>query len=123
MSVQENRKKWIEALRSGEYGQTKEVLCDGEGNYCCLGVLCQVYENEEGKALPSTYEGTYDAGIEHLGGFPEVKKWVGLRDDTGRFEYKNGVPAERLSMLNDECDWDFNQLADLIESEPEGLFV
>lgn len=122
MSVKENRAKWIAALRSGEYGQTKEVLCDGEGNYCCLGVLCQVYENEEGKRLNKYITGEFAVNEETLEDLPQVKRWVGLRDDTGRFEYKNGVPAERLAMLNDECDWNFNQLADLIESEPEGLF-
>lgn len=31
--------RWLKALRSGEYGQTKFTLCDGEGNFCCLGVL------------------------------------------------------------------------------------
>lgn len=34
-----------------------------------------------------------------------------------------GVPATMLTTLNDAYDeWDFNKLADLIESEPEGLF-
>lgn len=31
--------RWLKALRSGEYGQAKETLCDGYGNFCCLGVL------------------------------------------------------------------------------------
>lgn len=33
--------KWIEALRSGVYKQTKSALKNAEG-YCCLGVLCEV---------------------------------------------------------------------------------
>jgi hypothetical protein len=33
--------KWVKALRSGEYEQTKhELECDGA--FCCLGVLCKV---------------------------------------------------------------------------------
>lgn len=33
------KKQWIEALRSGEYKQTKKVLCSTVGGFCCLGVL------------------------------------------------------------------------------------
>lgn len=35
------KKKWLEALRSGEYQQTKGHLKDAEG-HCCLGVLCEI---------------------------------------------------------------------------------
>jgi hypothetical protein len=35
----ELKTKWLEALRSGNYAQTKETLKDKRG-YCCLGVLC-----------------------------------------------------------------------------------
>jgi hypothetical protein len=34
--------EWTAALRSGGYGQAQERLADGYGNYCCLGVLCEV---------------------------------------------------------------------------------
>jgi hypothetical protein len=37
----EIKSRWIEALRSGEYEQTKSNLSDGLG-YCCLGVLCEI---------------------------------------------------------------------------------
>ena len=37
----ELKQKWIEALRSGDYKQTKEKLRRW-GGYCCLGVLCEV---------------------------------------------------------------------------------
>lgn len=33
------KKKWLKALRSGEYGQVKGKLTDGNGGFCCLGVL------------------------------------------------------------------------------------
>lgn len=36
------KKKWIEALRSGDYEQGKFLLRSPEGAYCCLGVLCNV---------------------------------------------------------------------------------
>lgn len=35
--------RWVEALRSGKYGQVRERL-RYEDSYCCLGVLCDVIE-------------------------------------------------------------------------------
>ena len=42
------KKKWVEALTSGEFKQTKKHLRDTKG-HCCLGVLCEVYRKETGK--------------------------------------------------------------------------
>ena len=45
-------KEWVEALRSGDYNQTKETLKgelpEGGVGYCCLGVLAEImgYELE-----------------------------------------------------------------------------
>lgn len=39
----EIKQKWIKALRSGEYQQTKGRLKRDDG-FCCLGVLCDVYD-------------------------------------------------------------------------------
>jgi hypothetical protein len=43
------KEKWLEALRSGKYKQTRGALrrpaknnSDWPGGYCCLGVLCKV---------------------------------------------------------------------------------
>lgn len=35
-------RKWLDALRSGKYRQTKKELRSRSGGYCCLGVLCDV---------------------------------------------------------------------------------
>lgn len=37
--------KWIAALRSGEYKQTKGALRKADG-FCCLGVLCDLTRKE-----------------------------------------------------------------------------
>lgn len=47
MVNKENVKKWLEALRSGEYQQGKRKLFTEEGNFCCLGVACDMYAKEE----------------------------------------------------------------------------
>jgi hypothetical protein len=39
---QEVKAMWVAALRSGNYQQTDGQLHDGDGCYCCLGVLCDI---------------------------------------------------------------------------------
>jgi hypothetical protein len=40
------KSKWVAALRSGKYKQTKQTLkreeADGSASFCCLGVLCEI---------------------------------------------------------------------------------
>lgn len=38
----ELKRKWVEALRSGEYKQGVGYLRDDENHFCCLGVLCDI---------------------------------------------------------------------------------
>lgn len=47
MVNKERVKKLVEALRSGKYKQTKEVLRDKNG-FCCLGVACDIAKMEVG---------------------------------------------------------------------------
>lgn len=56
----EVKAKWIDALTSGEYSQTKRCLRDKNG-YCCLGVLTDLYikETGQGKWVPGI---AYTAG-------------------------------------------------------------
>jgi hypothetical protein len=43
MLTKEQKDKWVAALRSGEYKQTRKRLFSGKG-YCCLGVFCTAVE-------------------------------------------------------------------------------
>lgn len=106
--------KWLEALRSGKYKQTKKVLKDSTG-YCCLGVLCDIHRKtikKKGwdKVLHSNNLKYYNQ-IEIL---PEnVLKWAGIEDENGKFKYKNGE-TEYLTNLNDNGK-SFKQIANIIE--------
>jgi hypothetical protein len=103
----DNQQKWVDALRSGEYKQCKGRLHDSLGSsHCCLGVLNIVAE-QNGVAL------TFDSGIQ---ADPEAEAWVGL--STGWGEYRGGS-----LMANNDDGLSFSEIADIIESEPEGLFV
>jgi hypothetical protein len=42
---QEVKAKWVEALRSGKYAQSFNLLQDGHG-HCCLGVLCDLVDKD-----------------------------------------------------------------------------
>ena len=114
--MNDNMKKVVKALRSGEYKQTRETLQDATG-YCCLGVMCDVYRKETGAEL------LLSSGLETLAGCTlyaqeGVKEWVGLVRSEGD-SYENPTLAE----LNDDEGYTFSQIADFIESEPEGLLV
>lgn len=108
-----NRKKWVKALRSGEFKQTKDKLKSLRDSYCCLGVLAELagcsWELNE-------YEGGYDAdGV--WGEAPErAMQFVGLATSCGIFG------DETLTGLNDAGER-FGTIADIIESEPAGLFT
>lgn len=49
----EVKARWVAALRSGKYRQTRMALKDRTG-YCCLGVLCDLYAKELGMAWKAT---------------------------------------------------------------------
>ncbi len=55
------KRKWLRALRSGEYDQTKNFLCttDEEGNdsFCCLGVLLNEMDVEFSDPVSDVFYG------------------------------------------------------------------
>lgn len=51
----ELKERWIAALRSGEYKQTREYLCDEQG-WCCLGVLCNLVDKNRWSSPPEERE-------------------------------------------------------------------
>lgn len=121
-------KKWVEALRSGDYQQGIEYLCNedeisGNFTYCCLGVACDILtENDWVKVLDSTMWSigehkafdmipTYDLPCWEYAettSFPskEILKKMGL--DT--------VYAQKLVELNDS-GWSFEKIANKIEKD------
>lgn len=141
---------WVLALRSGEFKQGKYVLNsvhESEGvvdeRFCCLGVLCKLYEEETGsldhnlsivstsgssKAVARSYDGqTYC--------LPEpVIRWAGMKTATGDLEK---APPEVLDPMKHKCvsftkfnnslvDFNdkgasFEELADIIEETKEYL--
>lgn len=112
---------WVERLRSGDYKQARGALREN-GAYCCLGVACDLYKEVVGKGEWYAQEDGRDDFVVYGDGGdgtlpPEVCEWLGLRHDDGAYS------SETLSLaeLNDQGSL-FDEIADLIEDAPEGLF-
>lgn len=115
--MKENRRLWVEALRSGEYKQGQGYLRSHDDHYCCLGVLCDL---AGANWRPTDYVGTpvFEAEIGCFSHAPHfVRHHVGLRDSLGEMFCRDA-----LSSLNDRGA-SFSEIADLIESNPPGLFI
>lgn len=136
LTPKEARAAWVAALRSGEYRQGKNALRSFDESHCCLGVACEVFRKLEGdERLPISYAPDCDHGYGYGFGFESaslpkiVQEWLDINSDCG--EYHGAVnQSGRFPTLighNDEVDefpgMDFNQIADLIESEPKGMFT
>lgn len=129
--MNDNAKKWVEALRSDIYKQTRGRLRTtekGEYSYCCLGVACELYKaNCRDVGEDIDWNGDYFLGDEEE--LPlEVMSWLGLKEADGSYQPPPKVitcgEGDGHSLINDNDYFymTFNQIADIIESEPEGLF-
>jgi hypothetical protein len=113
------KERWLIALRSGEYHQGKEWL-KNDGNFCCLGVLCDLHAKETGtywEAL-SDNVGSYMESSETLPA--KVQEWAGLPHTCGAsldFQADEGLTLTRdITELNDSGHT-FKEIADLIEEQ------
>jgi hypothetical protein len=131
----ENVRKWVDALRSGEYEQTTGVLrkADGDGNvvgYCCLGVACEVsglgkwerrlpedQDEQDYYVVPVLY-GEEDSWSE----LPDpVVEWLGFALDEENDEVGNPHLLDpdgntySATQANDRFHWSFAEIADALE--------
>ena len=105
-----NRAAWVAALREEDRKQTTRALKDSNGQ-CCLGVLCEV------AGIPSVLDGSgYHYNHHDAFAPPEATEFVGLKDPEGRYNRE-----QSLTSHNDD-GYCFSYIADIIESEPDGLF-
>lgn len=121
--MNENAKKLVAALRSGEYRQGQSVLHNNlDDSFCCLGVACDIYMKENGGRW--LYNEDYYNGLEYLNQWKHlpnlVQKWLGFATPTGDY-YQDDDYLSSLVELNDSGK-SFDEIADVIESEPLGLF-
>ena len=110
------RKKLVEALRSGEYVQARDSL-RSEGGYCCLGVACEIYRQEEGGPDWDYYQAHWSYGG-HSHNLPErVRRWLDFKRSGGLFSepfQRDSKLVESLLDMNDS-GMSFAEIADVIE--------
>jgi hypothetical protein len=121
------KKKWADALRSGEYERTTGAMRT-ESGFCPLGVLCDVVKEEVGgtwqKWSTKTYEflphdQTTDAAMEVLPN--TVRDYVGLDSRIPELSVPDATQERtlqrRVDFINDNDVADWETLADLIEEQ------
>jgi|688.fasta_scaffold1797841_1 hypothetical protein len=111
---------WLDALRSGNYTQTKDYLAtanNGQWSYCCLGVLCDVEERPSTLTMENSHLcfDRHVAGLtHHIRQFPVLGESGQLPDGCYVFCDKTTRQLKLLTELND-LGFSFSEIADIIE--------
>ena len=123
LSIDEVIKVWTTALRSGKYEQTREFMrysCPYGNKFSCLCFLAdgltdgKYWESEE-------YKSCVCNGDECL--HSSIAARAHLTTSVGSFVSSDPGKKMSLARLNDENRMSFEDIANIIESRPEGLFV
>jgi len=114
--------KWLAALLSGEYKQGRGTLRGMDDTYCPLGVLCDVYRQEQGgrwTMLPqkdgSAYFGFCDARSQYSTGSEltaAILEWAAYC--AGTFALGTPGTTKSIADLNDSGA-SFVEIAELLE--------
>lgn len=136
-------KKWVKALRSGKFkqgrGTLKQYNSKGVAQHCCLGVLCELYNDTMKKNKKKTLtEKVYDNDSDFSHGYcrfggkkedlpKEVKDWAGMKNHLGKFRSPNNY-GDTYMFNQESCLADLNDIgkkfktiADIIEQNYENL--
>lgn len=122
----EIKAKWLAALRSGEYKQGRGYLQNGKGEFCCLGVLCDLYRKETGNGVWKVYykEKTFQLGKSIYPDFPPdaVINWAEFGDQTSSLRGIRVNIDGLTTTLDDHNDSKktFSQIADAMEDQIPG---
>lgn len=138
--------KWLKALRSGKYKQGRGALCQiskkGTKSFCCLGVLCDLYNKEQKRNKKKGLDiqkldrdgwmvGNLSSNPAFVlsyndcdGTLPnQVVKWAGFREENYDGEFNDATLPELIT-LNDGSSGkvgngtrarSFKQIADIVE--------
>lgn len=113
----EIKQKWLTALRSGDYTKGVTYLC-ANGEYCCLGVLCDLHAKETGggwhdSSLAEGFVFRSYCGDHALLPY-EVQKWAEISQSNPDIDIEVYAAAS-IAQYNDYIASTFDEMADLIE--------
>jgi hypothetical protein len=114
-------KKWLRALRSGQYNQAIGELQDYAG-YCCLGVACKVLIKPkliEYKSIQNGYTKVETQFME--GAMPNEQKYAPAWLSTLPEDFNQRCKGEKgdsvsLTQLNDTDRYTFEEIADILDA-------
>jgi len=117
----EIKKQWVDALRSGKYKQGRDYLRNKRDEFCCLGVLCDLYAQKFNIPWSNERE-RFELNRAYVVLPSNVVKWAELPD------YDPQVNGSSLATWNDGYvnedgetydiePKDFLTIADMIEEE------
>jgi hypothetical protein len=131
-------KKWVAALRSGEYKQGQGNLRNSDNTFCCLGVLCDLAQKEG--ILPEPEIREYAEYYKYEGAAyytpPKVQEWAGLATVNGNLRRESedvsypqiefidryGINKKSLDLAHaNDTGATFATIADIIEANIEAL--
>lgn len=137
----ERKALWVAALRSGEYKQARYQLRTplfdepgpGRWGYCCLGVACNTMDpnrwvcpSNAAEGVDSLNDASYEEATSVLPN--SVIRWLwdlssdakimgNMCDPHVLVTFRGQRRWARLSALNDDYDWGFRRIANVIEEQ------
>lgn len=124
-------RKWIDALRSGQYKQGQKKLRDGDA-FCCLGVLCDISGLDKWEYCPNAasymgFDSIPNRKVLEAAGVRADR--IDDRDNTSQFGRScsislKGLPYryKTIHELNDLGEVTFDDIADLLEKHQDEIF-
>ena len=111
------KQKWIDALATATYKQGREVLRNKD-EFCCLGVLCDIYSKETGVEWKLLDDVSETMEIERCVSYLpiEVEKWAGLDSHNPMVKIES-LGTFSLIWVNDSFNYTFPQIAELIREQ------
>ena len=106
------KKKWLKALRSGEYAQCKKVLVNNIDEFCCLGVLCDI--SDKGEWIDPKSKDNHYIGKWHYELDKYDEDWAELPAGISTWSEINPDEEVTLTRMND-AGYSFKEIADYIE--------
>lgn len=115
MYINENAKKWLEAMKTRRYQKADGELKDLDRNdtYCALGVALKVYEEAGHKVTADEWDNGY---------LPKrVSDWLGLKNGTGTFRERIKGQGD-IPDLNDNTSLSLRRISTLLTKNAKLIF-
>lgn len=116
METKQIRGEWLEALRSGAYQQTSGALQDSDNNYCCLGVLCDLYSQHNKDGHWHRGDSGYGFVLPHYNDKTPVVNYAYPQSEVVEWVFLDQEVMSTAIIMNDAGS-SFEEIADYLEAQ------